>query len=294
MQLAYLDESISEKAFVLGGHVASPMQWRKFSSDWGKLLERFGVLGQDNRYRFKMSEMAQLDERMERLAPFVHVMKSCIPFSISCGFSFSDYNNAKSSLVVVGADMGKVRFNPYEINLKTLLVAFGEQIDNYLLTVGVGERVRFTFDHRPEEKRIVKDWAKWIERFPNSRRYSDPPKFEDDNECLPLQAADFWAWWVRMGYEEAGDMMAYVRNFPDFGLHRAAYRLEEENFRIGMAAMVRQQFPGVVIYDRRSGLEIPPGIVMPRKIENGFYGLPGDEVVAPAEMIRRAREARVR
>ena len=31
--------------------------------------------------------------------------------------------------------------------------------------------------------------------------YGRDPRFEDDEEFIELQAADFYAWWVRKGYE---------------------------------------------------------------------------------------------
>jgi hypothetical protein len=49
--------------------------------------------------------------------------------------------------------------------------------------------------------------ASW-EDYSNSRSeevrdlYGVTPRFEDDETFLPLQAADFWAWWIRKGYEE--------------------------------------------------------------------------------------------
>ena len=39
------------------------------------------------------------------------------------------------------------------------------------------------------------------------------PKLVDDEEFLPMQAADFWAWWVRKGYEEGSDADMFRGNF---------------------------------------------------------------------------------
>src|ERR1700688_2027339 len=35
--------------------------------------------------------------------------------------------------------------------------------------------------------------------------YGAAPRFEDDQQVLPLQAADFWAWWVRKWYDQNDD-----------------------------------------------------------------------------------------
>jgi hypothetical protein len=51
------------------------------------------------------------------------------------------------------------------------------------------------------------DWlTDWWDRFIQSvdsdhEIYGNRPEFRNDEEFLPLQAADFWAWWVRRGYE---------------------------------------------------------------------------------------------
>jgi hypothetical protein len=47
--------------------------------------------------------------------------------------------------------------------------------------------------------------------------FGTAPRFESDECFLPLQAADFWAWWVRRGYED-GKLGMYSQG--EFGTWR--------------------------------------------------------------------------
>jgi hypothetical protein len=48
------------------------------------------------------------------------------------------------------------------------------------------------------------------------------PTFGSDEKFLPLQAADFWAWWVRKGYEEG--TLAQYQN-ADFGTWKGTKKI---------------------------------------------------------------------
>jgi hypothetical protein len=62
-----------------------------------------------------------------------------------------------------------------------------------------GERIDFYFDTRSEKSAITKGWEAFVSRRPDAFRQfcGATPRFEDDKDFLPLQAADFWAWWIR-------------------------------------------------------------------------------------------------
>lgn len=76
---------------------------------------------------------------------------------------------------------------------------------------------------------LIEQWETFSDNSPQEIRdlYGSAPRFEDDEIFLPLQAADFWAWWVRRGYEE-GALSEYqaghfgtwnaIRPIPDLAI----------------------------------------------------------------------------
>jgi hypothetical protein len=76
--------------------------------------------------------------------------------------------------------------------------------------------IELVFDHRGEEAQIVAAWAAIRDQLPDdiSRLYGPTPAFRDDAKVLPLQAADFWAWWVRHASLSAPDPLRVKRSFP--------------------------------------------------------------------------------
>jgi hypothetical protein len=51
--------------------------------------------------------------------------------------------------------------------------------------------------------------------------YGRDPIFVDDEEFYGVQAADFWAWWIRYGYEKGGEEMVSKIRDGDFGFWKA-------------------------------------------------------------------------
>jgi len=45
------------------------------------------------------------------------------------------------------------------------------------------------------------DWDDIISKLPEHLREhaGQSPRFVDDEECIPIQAADFLAWWIQKG-----------------------------------------------------------------------------------------------
>jgi phytoene/squalene synthetase len=66
------------------------------------------------------------------------------------------------------------------------------------------QKVDFIFDNLTDKKPILEAWDEYIGRAQDhvKDRFGATPRFENDQEFLPLQAADLWAWWVREWYEE--------------------------------------------------------------------------------------------
>jgi hypothetical protein len=224
---AFVDDSYTPKGeFVLGGHIATAEHWAAFSKEWEDLLP-LGTLSNENAYHFKMAEMAQTDERMSRVPAFYRVIENHVRMSVSCRMNLTDFASALERHTKALAahnfyvDPGKWA-NPYFFLFRGLIDEFhksreDEGLDRHL---PLDEKVDFIFDNQTEKGFIIEAWEGYLKNEEGKKTrqyYGTTPRFEDDKEFLPLQAADLWAWWVREWYEEdSSDHPTKMANF-DFG-----------------------------------------------------------------------------
>ena len=89
--------------------------------------------------------------------------------------------------------------NPYMVAFRCLLDMFHLKRSDMSEIIPLDEKIDFFFDNQSEKKAIISSWENYVLERPDETRkyYGATPRFEDDEEFLPLQAADFWAWWVR-------------------------------------------------------------------------------------------------
>lgn len=201
---AYIDESIDEDYFVIGGYVASAESWAKFSVDWSEMLPQ-SCMGSDGQYRFKMSEMALNSERMARVPGFFRIIERHLPAGLHCNLRVSDFRNAKKRIVAIHRSGKRINFqgklfdNIYFFALTRLMTMFHAALSDAIVqnVIPPNNRVDFIFDDRAEKKILLEAYDRMVAISPHSNRYGRTPRFEDDAEFMPLQAADFLVWWVR-------------------------------------------------------------------------------------------------
>lgn len=206
---AYMDESIDEGLFVLAGYIAPADVWAQFTREWEEILP-YACRG-PNGYRFKMSEMASLPERMARVPAFHRIIEKHQPVGLSIVLRIADFENAKSRLLIVQKGFaeavlyGSLIENIYVFGLIKLMETF-HKLKGYSVIgefVPNGQKVDFIFDDRAEKKAILSDWDGFVDSFQHMKDgFGSTPRFESDDDFLPLQAADYLAWWVRKwGFE---------------------------------------------------------------------------------------------
>lgn len=192
MLQANVDESENHvlKTFVLGGFVADETQWRSFSAKWSEAL-----LTYNNGRRFKMAEVAGRwsEERQREVLP---IFAKIIWDHVQLGFSIQLNPRA---LKEVYADHPEPGFrDPWHFSLFMLVVslATSEKLS--------GKKMEYVFDTGRAEKKVRKAWPSFMSGAPPIARECvvGEPQFRDDEKWLPLQAADFRAWWVRRRLEE--------------------------------------------------------------------------------------------
>jgi hypothetical protein len=224
------DSSTPEGESILAGHIATPEAWAKFKADWEAMLP-FGTLDANGKRHFKMSEMATLPERMERVPGFYRIIEDHVTLSLACRVNLTEYEGALQRIRDDARKLGLnyVNFdrfeNPFAFQFRALMDQF--HTDRALLDPELKDgKVDFYFDDRMEEGFITAIWDDYMASRPEEikRCYGAKPVFGNDQQYLPLQAADLWAWWVREWYEEdASDPPTKMEAF-DFGKWRGKKR----------------------------------------------------------------------
>jgi hypothetical protein len=254
---AFIDDSYTpDGVFVLAGHVASAEAWAAFAREWEEMLPH-GVLDRYGKHHFKMAEMASNPERMARVAGFYRLIEKHVALSVSCRFDVRHLRQAQSRLWLLKRPIHWEPFdNPYIMAFRCLVDGFHNYRPNIADILPLDQKVDFFFDEQTEKKMILSSWDSYMDSRPPETRglYGTTPRFESDNDFLPLQAADLWAWWVRYWGEREPDKDLTTCDFgmwsgrPDH--MKLAITYDEDGFVEAFRQMVQEQLePGEVIYD---------------------------------------------
>ncbi|PHR25634.1 MAG: hypothetical protein COA37_02065 [Hoeflea sp.] len=258
---AYMDDSYEPHgsgAYVLAGFISTAEKWAAFSREWEKALPRWGRVTDKGHYHFKMSEMAAY--HMDRVAGLYRLIEDHVVMGLSCAILQEDLRNARARLHVPGA---RVEWdyvgNTYMFVFRALMDMFHthRQSKEMASILPLSERVDFFFDEQSERKKIEMAWDDYIsERSEDIRStYGHRPRFEKDHEFLPLQAADFIAWWIRKwttaGIADEslrdlsfGDWRADPLRYP-----RAHITFTEDQIVEAIKTLIRGQRPDATIVD---------------------------------------------
>ncbi|MCK5518386.1 MAG: DUF3800 domain-containing protein [Alphaproteobacteria bacterium] len=258
---AYIDDSYNaDGVFVLAGHISSAESWASFAKEWEKLLPYGTLAPKSNKYHFKMNEMAINKERMSRVQAFYRVIEDHVQCSIACSYNMKDLEKAKNRIFVPGLaiDWGFLN-NPFLFAFRALMDMFHTRKEEFIKAIQLDQKVDFYFDNQTEKKFVYKFWDSYMNERPETCRkyFGIVPRFEDDKEFLPLQAADLWAWWVRKWVEEGkpekmedcdfGGWKAKRKNHPKIHIS-----FNEDELVTGIIGMMRNMLePGRIIYDVR-------------------------------------------
>lgn len=194
MLQVHVDESVDPAAFCFGGYVATPEQWAAFTPEWRKAVDQWFYGGP-----FKMDEAHhQWSEELQRQR--IGYLYDIIQRHAQFGFALTI---DVAALAKVMADAPDPRFRePYFVGLHLLIseVARAPQLP-------FDEPIEFVFDQGRKTRDLLDDWDKFIAGAPPAirKRIVGEPKFRDDVECVPIQAADMKAWWGRQRFREVFD-----------------------------------------------------------------------------------------
>jgi hypothetical protein len=201
---AFIDESYEQDGFfVLAGYVSTVERWADFSVQWTEALKS-GVRDKNGDFHFKMRDMASPSERLERVSIFHNIIQTHVLMSMSLIIRKDDLERAAARISAF--HLGKPVKIAWRADLEPYYVAFHLLMMNfhhYRLAqpdiLGDAEPVDFYFDEHSQKKKILASWDEYVAwQSPEHQAiYGSTPQFRPDNQFLPLQAADFLAWWVR-------------------------------------------------------------------------------------------------
>jgi hypothetical protein len=262
---AYIDESEGGGALTLAGYVAPAENWLSFSKDWAEILP-LGTLGR-NGYHFKWQEMTQTDERRKRVPAFYRIIEKHVQAGISITIARDLLLSAKDRILIVSPDLvskafaGDIMDHLYLCAYFLLIGHFHQfKFDDVVsLFVPPEEKVDFIFDDRSEKGKILFAWEYLKRDAPYRNNLGATPRFESDDEFLPLQAADFLAGWVREknmsadGKNSVSGLWSVKRPVP-----RMIIEVTEDMLVEAFLHSIAQELPeGFKAYDRAHFLSPP-------------------------------------
>jgi hypothetical protein len=233
MYQAFIDESLSDEEFVLGGYVQASDIWANFVTDWERLLP-FGVVAKNGKRQFHMTEMRAAG-KMKEVEQFSGVIDKHNLFPISFRMNLPCFRNAISTVekrfIQQGIEIDWERWSdPYYFGFRHFFHGFHEvrEIREALEPeIPLSSKIDFYLDRRSEKAQILEAWSEVVGRMSEEEkaRYGETPQFENKQDFLQLQAADFWAWWVRHWYEEDDSEIPAKLDLQDFGGWRGKRRM---------------------------------------------------------------------
>ncbi len=138
------------------------------------------------------------------LAAFYRAMANHVSFILSFQFNRLALSRAMRRLRMPGHNIDWGGYdNNFIFAFCHLMGIFHAEKPNIDTRFGLTEKVDFIFDVQGEKKEIILGWEKFVETSPTElrERFGAFPRFEDDSEFLPLQAADLVAGHGRLFFE---------------------------------------------------------------------------------------------
>lgn len=205
---AFIDESYEEDGtFVIGGYISTTEAWAKFSEEWKRELPN-AVKGKSGNHRFKMREMAAFPDRLAKVGAFHEIIQRHAMMGVAFIIDKRDFDRALSRISVdnVSRILHEESLSIYFIGWRLFVGAFHQHRSEGLIPGVRREPIEFYFDDHTQKNVILDMWDDMIAQQPPDmvELYGAPPRFEDDEIYLPLQAADFRVWWIRKWVGELG------------------------------------------------------------------------------------------
>jgi hypothetical protein len=197
MLQAFIDDSREAKPpiFVLAGYLAPVTAWGAFAKDWQEVLDMPPAIPYFKMSKAKASLGTKANER-------IRLLHAVIERHITAGFSIMVPPDAIKQL---WGPKDKFARHPFYCAFSVLIPLLGLNIEEFGFQC---DTIELHFDDQMHEKdRVIRawDWARKnarVESLKIKNIMTSTPQFGDDKRLLPLQSADFHAWWMRRRYFE--------------------------------------------------------------------------------------------
>ncbi len=213
MLQAYIDGSATQgrNILVLAGYIAKAETWAKFSDDWQELLDNRPLRLRDQT-AFKFNRVKSKSS-IKRAEQFYRIIEKHVSNAIVCVIFVDGLSEliegSEWAPYVEGIDNLK---NPYFFAFKAII----DVMLQHQRSIGITEPIDFIFDNESEKTKCLEGWDYWkLVATPEQRTLmGDTPAFKNDDEILPLQAADLLSGYVRKWYQDGNDRsQAFQPNF---------------------------------------------------------------------------------
>lgn len=248
---AFVDESDDGHLFVFGGAVSSVERWAQFSADWEHILP-LAPTRPDGKHHFKFSEMAG---RTPDIPAFWQVLQENVDFIFASVVEIPALRAAQARISMAAPVEWGQHNDPYIVAFRILMDGFHSLREQFSSLLQPEAKVDFYFDEHSNREKIHLGWNAYMEGLsPEVRaRFGHEPRFEDDTEFLPLQAADFVA-----GYSRAKGRTPQGRAVNDILLKydkaripHVVFSMKEDELVKWLAARINNQ--GWPIRDSKTG-----------------------------------------
>lgn len=194
---AFVDDSGTGGAktspvFVLAGYISPAERWVAFSKEWKELLDYYKL------DRFKMAEANErwlVRREIEPLIFFYRIIQRNATSDVRFIVPYAVYDQVLQRLPFRFEDSASIYLLAFTSLLNTIARARE--------SLGISGRVDFVFDRGTFPKDLIdRDWELMLNVASDEARdmLGRTPIWASDDEELPLQAADFNAWWVLNGW----------------------------------------------------------------------------------------------
>jgi hypothetical protein len=201
---AYFDDSKQDgNVLILAGHIATVEQWMAFADRWKQAL----TMSKPKWNVFKMSSVCLKDPvQLERAEYHCRIIEEFVQGAFCIAIPIKPL-----AKVIAEYRIHPQYSNPYY--LAWLLVV--SNFRNFRDYGGWTETIDVYFDKQSEERFVQRAWETLADRYGGDiGPFRNAPMFRSDEEFLPLQAADFLAWWARKNWIEHGTFNNEASLFP--------------------------------------------------------------------------------
>ena len=238
---AFMDESWDDGGtFVVAGYISTAERWAAFSNEWAKELAN-GLRGKKGNIEFKMSRMAQWPDTLAKVGKFQDIIYKHVIMSLSFAINKKSLENALNRLSVDNCFIEyQPKLTPYYVSIRIMLETFNNARFNNIFDFPMNGAVDFFFDENSEKRQILDMWDDFMNGREIGHRalYGSTPRFEDDSIFLPLQAADFRAWWVRKWVSDLG--IENISNGEFSGFERPKNKILDMSISLSEEMLVDQ------------------------------------------------------